>query len=101
MTDKSYVKDDEIDLSELLITLWCHKIWIAVVTTLFIFLSGYYAITTKKQYTAAAIFQIEQNGSNSLNIPGEIGALASLAGLSNVGGTNSEILIERIDVDFP
>ena len=96
MTDKSYVKDDEIDLSELLITLWCHKIWIAVVTTLFIFFSGYYAITTKKQYTAAAIFQIEQNGSNSLNIPGEFGALASLAGFGNVGGTNSEILIERI-----
>ena len=96
MTDKSYVKDDEIDLSELLITLWCHKIWIAVVTTLFIFFSGYYAITTKKQYTAAAIFQIEQNGSNSLNIPGEFGALASLAGFGHVGGTNSEILIERI-----
>ena len=96
MTENSYEKDDEINLSELFITLWCHKVWITIVTSIFIFFSGYYALTTTKQYTATAIFEIEQSNSSGLNIPSEIGALASLAGLNNVGNLSSEILMERI-----
>ena len=96
MTETSYIDEDEINLSELFTTLWYHKLLIAFVTSLFIFFSGHYAVTTSKHYTAAAIFQIEQNGSNNLNIPGEFGALASLAGFGNVGAQSSEILIERI-----
>ncbi len=96
MTETSYRDEDEIDLSELFTTLWYHKVWITSVTILFVFFSAYYALTTTKHYTAAAIFQIEQNGSNSLNIPSEFGALASLAGFGNVGAQSSEILIERI-----
>ena len=38
-----------------------------------------------KQYTATAIFEIEQGKSNNLNIPSEFGALASLAGFGSVG----------------
>ena len=96
MTENDYETNDEIDLSELLTVLWYYKIWIAVITSLFIFVSGYYALTTTKQYTATAIFQIEQNRSNSLTIPSDFGALASLAGFGSVGDTNSEILIERM-----
>ena len=96
MTDNSYEKDGEIDLSELFTTLWCHKLWIALVTSLFIFCSGYYSLTSTKHFTAVAVFEIEQNNSNSLNIPGEFGALASLAGLSGVTSSNSEALLERI-----
>ena len=73
-----------------------HKVWITIVTSIFIFFSGYYALTTTKQYTATAIFEIEQSNSSGLNIPSEIGALASLAGLNNVGNLSSEILMERI-----
>ena len=73
MTENSYEKDDEINLSELFITLWCHKVWITIVTSIFIFFSGYYALTTTKQYTATAIFEIEQSNSSGLNIPSEIG----------------------------
>ena len=49
-----------------------------------------------KQYTATAIFEIEQGGANNLNIPSEFGALASIAGFGSVGNSNSEILMERI-----
>ena len=96
MTENSYEKDDEIDLSELFTILWCHKVWITLVTSLFIFFSGYYALTTTKQYSATAIFEIEQNKSNNLNISGEFGALASLAGLSGVSRSNIEVLMERM-----
>ena len=68
MTETSYKNEHEIDLSELFTTLWHHKIWIAVVTSLFVFFSGYYSLTTTKQYTATAIFEIEQGGANNLNI---------------------------------
>ena len=96
MPNTSYQKDDEVDLSELFVTLWSHKIWIGVITCLSIFMSGYYALTTKKQYTATAIFEIEPGNSNNFNIPGDIGALASVAGFGGIGNSSSEILMERI-----
>ena len=96
MTETSYKNEDEIDLSELFTTLWFHKIWIALVTGLFIFCFGYYSITSIKQYNATAIFEIEQGGANNLHIPSEIGALASIAGFGSVGNSNSEILLERM-----
>ena len=96
MIETSYEKENEIELSELFTTLWCHKLLIALVTGFFIFLSGYYALTTTKKYTSNAVFEIEQNKSSSLNIPSELGALASLAGLSGAGSSNIEILMERM-----
>ena len=96
MTETSYEKEDEIDLSELLVILWCHKIWITFVAGLFIFFSGYYALVSEKQYTATAVFEIEQSNSDSLNIPSEFGALASFAGFGQVGSSVSETLMERM-----
>ena len=96
MADTSYQKEYEIDVSEVLVTLWSHKIWITLVTSLSIFASGYYALTTDKKFTATAIFEIKHNNSNGLNIPSEFGALASLAGFGSVGYSNSEILMERL-----
>ena len=96
MTETSYSDEDDINLNELLIALWCHKILIGFITGLFIFISGYYVLNTDKQFTAAAVFEIEQNNSNNLSIPGELGALASFAGFGTIGNSSSEILIERI-----
>ena len=96
MTENSYEKDDEINLSELFTTLWCHKVWITLVTSLFIFFAGYYALNATKEYTATAIFEIEQTKSNNLNIPDELGTLASLAGLGGAGRSNVEVLLERM-----
>ena len=97
MSQNSNLKDDEIDLRELLAALWSHKLLITFFTVLSIFFAGYYAITAEKKFTAKSIFQIEQNNSSrGFNLSGELGALASLAGFSGVQATSSaDILLER------
>ena len=84
MSHNSNLEDDEIDLGELFAALWSHKLLITVSISLLVFLAGYYAITAEKKFTAKAVFQIEQiENSSNLNLSGELGALASLAGLAN------------------
>jgi uncharacterized protein involved in exopolysaccharide biosynthesis len=97
MSNNANLEDDEIDLGELLAVLWSHKLLIALFTGLSIFLAGYNVLTTKKKFTASAIFQINQSSSGpTLNISGELGALASLAGFSTANPTSgSEALLER------
>ena len=98
MSHYSNLEDDEIDLSELFGVLWSHKLLIALVTGLSIFLAGYNVITTEKKFTAKSVFQIEQmDGSSSFNLSSELGALASLAGFSNTETSSStDILLERV-----
>jgi uncharacterized protein involved in exopolysaccharide biosynthesis len=98
MPQNSNFKNDEIDLHELLATLWSHKMLIFLITALSIFLSGYHLLTTEKKFTAHAKFQIEQIGGGSgFNLSGEIGALASLAGIDSEGAaSNSAVLLERV-----
>ena len=97
MSQNTNFEDNEIDLSELFAALWAHKILITLFTGVSIFLAGYHALTAEKKFTATSIFQIEQNdNSPSLNIPGELGALASLAGLNGAqANSGTDILIER------
>ncbi len=97
MSHNSNLEDDEIDLGELFAALWSHKFLITLFTGLSIFLSGHYTITTEKKFTAKSIFQIEQNDSSSgFNFSGELGALASLAGLSGMQTTSgTDVLLER------
>ena len=84
MSHNSNLEDNEIDLSELLAALWSHKLLIILFTSLSILLAGYNALTLEKKFTASAIFQIRKSdGNTGLNISGELGALASLAGLSS------------------
>ena len=98
MSHNSNLEEDEIDLSELLAAIWSHKIIISLIMGLSIFFAGYKALTTEKMFTAQAIFQIEETNNNSgFNLSGELGALASLAGLSgNSRLSNSQTLIERL-----
>ncbi len=97
MSHNSNLEDDEIDLSELFAALWSHKLLIILFTGLSIFLAGYYAITAEKKFTAKSIFKIEQDDrSSGLNISGELGVLASLAGFAGAQATyNNDILLER------
>ena len=96
MIDTSYKKEDEVDLSELFAALWYHKFWIAFVTCIFVFFSGLYILNSTKHYTATAIFEVGQSQSNGLNIPGELGTLASIAGFGGSAKSTSELLIERL-----
>ena len=96
MSEQNYQNEDEIDLSELFASLWSHKILIALITGISIFLSGFYALTTEKKYTANAVFDIEQSNSKGLSLGGELGALASIAGFGSSVGSGTDLLLERI-----
>ena len=89
MTQNNTIDDDEIDLAELFYALWAHKFFIGIWTALAIVCAGYYALTTDKEYTANAVFEIQQgDNGRGFSLPGDLGALASLAGVS-AGGANS------------
>ena len=51
---KMNTTNDEIDLIELVKTLWDKKIWILISTFVFTLLSGIYAFTAKEQWTSKA-----------------------------------------------
>jgi uncharacterized protein involved in exopolysaccharide biosynthesis len=97
MSQSPTLEDDEIDLSELIAALWSHKLLITLFTGLSIFLAGHYALTTEKKFSAKSVFQIQQkDGGSNLNISGELGVLASLAGFSGSGAnSSSDTLLER------
>ena len=97
MSNNSDIEDDELGPRELLAVLWSHKILITLFTGLSIFLAGHHALTTEKKFTAKAVFQIEQTDtSSSFNLPKDLGGLASLAGIADLGNmSSSEILLER------
>ena len=99
MSKNSKLVDDEINLSELSGALWAHKTLIFACTFLAIVYAGYYFISAEKKVTARAIFQIEQKNNSGFNLTGEIGAIASLAGLSSGNALQSEstALLERLE----
>ena len=96
ISEQNFRNYNEIDLAELFSSLWSHKILIVLVTGMSIFLSGFHAITTEKQYTAIAVFEIEQSNDRGLSLGGELGALASIAGFGSSVSSSSDLLIERI-----
>ncbi|SFM41896.1 Wzz/FepE/Etk N-terminal domain-containing protein [Marinobacter zhejiangensis] len=90
--------DDEIDLRELVSTLWAGK-WVIVVMTAVCALAGIaYALSKPNLYTAEAILApVDSDGNNGLAaMAGQLGGLASLAGvnLGSTGGTKSGIALE-------
>ena len=90
------MNDDEIDLSELFLTLWAYKFLIAVISAASLFAAGYYALTADKEYTAKAIFQLEgSKGGTGFSLGGDLGGLAALAGLAGAASSGSDALIER------
>ena len=96
MIDQSNSVEDELLLGEILAGLWSHKLLIAAFTCFSIFLGGYYALNAKKKFTAKAVFQIETGNKAGFNLPGDLGALASIAGFATEENSDSEALLERI-----
>jgi len=91
--------DDEIDLKELFLSLWSHKILIAFITGAFVFGAGFYALTADKVYSARSTFTLAEGGNtDSLlgSLGGELGGLAALAGMSVGGDSAIAALIERV-----
>ena len=97
MTQNITTDNDEIDLAELFHALWAHKISIGFCTAFAIFCAGYYALTTDKEYTAKAVFEIQQgDNGRGFNLTDDLGALASLAGVRGGGASETDALLERV-----
>ena len=90
-------EDIDLDLGELFAAVWAQKTVITLIIGICVYTAGYYVLSAKKVFTASAIFQIEDNNFNSkLSISKEMGALASLAGITGASGSSSlETLLDR------
>ena len=96
MIENPQIDNTSVSFAEIWGALWSHKFYIAIITGIVIFLAGYYVVTAEKKYTATAIFEIQQQNSANLSISGELGALASIAGLTKSGSADTKILLERL-----
>jgi len=82
--------DDEIDLRELFGVLWAGKIKIIAITAVFAVASINYAMSVPNQYKATALLApAKSDGGGLSGALGQIGGLASLAGISLGGGGES------------
>lgn len=98
MAQNSNPKDDEeIKLSDLFAALWSHKILISLFTILSFSLASYYILKAEKKFSVQAIFQIQELSNNTgFDLPGDLGALASLAGINADDAMSStDLLLER------
>ena len=84
------ITDDEIDLRELFITLWAHKVFIGCACAAGILLGGYYVLNADKEFTSSAIFKLDDESSGGISLGGELGALAAIAGFG--GGSSAATL---------
>jgi LPS O-antigen subunit length determinant protein (WzzB/FepE family) len=88
--------DDEIDLRELFGVLWAAKRKIIAITAVFAVVSVIYALLVPDQYKATALLApAELNGGGLSGALGQLGGLASLAGVSIGAGESSEAQIAQ------
>ena len=88
--------DDEIDLRELFAVLWAGKIKIIVITAVFAVASVIHALSVPNQYKATALLAPAQSDGGGLSgALGQLGGLASLAGVSLGGGESGEAQIAQ------
>jgi LPS O-antigen subunit length determinant protein (WzzB/FepE family) len=88
--------DDEIDLRELFSVLWAGKTKIIAITAVFAVASVIYALLVPDQYKATALLAPAQQDSGGISgALGQLGGLASLAGVSIGVGESSESQIAQ------
>lgn len=83
--------DDEIDLRELFSVLWRGKILIAGITSVFAVVSVIFALLVPNQYQASTLLApAQQDAGGIAGAMGQLGGLASLAGISLGDGEGNE-----------
>jgi len=88
--------DDEIDLRELFSVLWGGKKLIVGITAVFALVAVFYALSIPNQYRATALVSPAQDSGGGLSgALGQLGGLASLAGVSIGGGESSEAQVAQ------
>jgi len=94
MTVTNKQQKEQVDFSDLLLVLWKHKLILIVVVMVSAAASVYYAIKQPNIYRSEAVLlpSAEKSG---LNIPGQLGGLAALAGvnLGGLGGSTDNTLL--------
>ncbi len=94
-TLQSHYPDDEIDLRELFATLWRGK-WIIIATTLLFAAGGvFYALSKPDIYQASVLLAPTQDEGGVSGISGQLGGLASLAGINIGGGNDNQTVMAK------
>ena len=86
--------DDEIDLRELFVTLWRGKWIIILVTFVFAAAGVFYALSKPNIYQSSVLLAPVQDEGGA-GISGQLGGLASLAGISLGGGGSNQTVIAK------
>jgi len=95
--EQPYYPDDEIDLRELFGILWQGKWLIVAVTMLFAAAGVAYALYKPNIYQASVLVAPANNEDSKLGgLGGQLGGLASLAGLSLGGGSNQTAIAKEV-----
>ena len=88
--------DDEIDLRELFSVLWAGKKVVVAITGLFAVAAVVYALSIANEYKASIVIApAQQEGGGLSGALGQLGGLASLAGVSLGGGGGSEAAVAQ------
>ncbi len=84
-------RSDEIDLRELFTVLWQGKWWILGITFLFAVAGVFYALSLPNMYKSEGVYAPAQKDNGAGGMAGQLGGLASLAGVSLGGGESNDI----------
>jgi uncharacterized protein involved in exopolysaccharide biosynthesis len=92
--DPQNYPDDEIDLRELFATLWQGKWIIILVTFVFAVAGVFYALSQPNIYQSSVLLAPAQDEGGA-GVSGQLGGLASLAGISLGGGGSNQTVIAK------
>jgi len=92
--DPQNYPDDEIDLRELFATLWQGKWIIILVTFVFAVAGVFYALSQPNIYQSSVLLAPAQDEGGA-GVSGQLGGLASLAGISLGGGGSNQTAIAK------
>ena len=94
MSELNQNNSEEIDFQEIFDAIWNAKIKIAILTSIFAIFSVFYALSIPNQYKSfALLIPAQQEGGTVSNSLGQIGDLASLAGVNLGNDKNNEAKI--------
>ena len=97
-TGVSYNQDDELDIRDLIASIWRGKLLIIIVSSIFAVLSVFYAINLPNIYKAEAVLiPAESKQSNGLaGLASQFGGLAGIAGvdLGSGGADKTQLALE-------
>ena len=100
LAEKAYAQhdhDDEIDLRQLFATLWAGKWLILAITILFAAVGVAYALSKPNIYQANVLLAPANEEGGMGGISGQLGGLASLAGITiGSGGSNQTVIAKEV-----